>query len=145
MSCRFPGDSSPGSACFTGPRNAAATRSSTAPCAGLRAGKPQAFFDDEFRTPLDYRTAARALIRLAEVNASGIVHVSGTERVSRFELMSRVARAMGLDTRLVQANKQSDANFAEPRPEDVSLESSRLAELLPDLDRTSIEASVADL
>ena len=111
-------------------------------CSGLRAGKPQAIFDDEFRTPLDYRTAARALIRLAEVNASGIVHVSGTERVSRFELMNRVAQAMGLDTTLVQSNKQSDANFAEPRPEDVSLESSRLAELLPDLDRTSIEEAI---
>ncbi len=111
-------------------------------CFALRAGKPQAFFDDEFRTPLDYRTAARALIRLAEVAASGIVHVAGAERVSRYELMRRVAQAMGLDARLVQANKRADANLAEPRPEDVSLQSSRLIELLPDIDRPSIEASV---
>ena len=100
-------------------------------CTALRAGKPQAFFDDEFRTPLDYRTAARSLIRLAEVNASGIVHVAGAERVSRFELMHRVAQAMGLDLGLIQANKRSDANFAEPRPADVSLESSRLTKICP--------------
>jgi dTDP-4-dehydrorhamnose reductase len=114
-------------------------------CSALRAGKPQVFFDDEFRTPLDYRTAARALIRLAEVDASGTVHVSGTERVSRYELMRRVAQAMGLDVRLVQANKQSDVNLAEPRPADASLESSRLAELLPELDRPSIEEVVGAL
>jgi dTDP-4-dehydrorhamnose reductase len=110
-------------------------------CSALRAGKPQTFFDDEYRTPLDYRTAARALVRLAEVNASGIVHVSGAERVSRYELMRRVAQAMGLDVGLVQANKRCDANLAEPRPEDVSLDSSRLIELLPDIERPSLEAS----
>jgi dTDP-4-dehydrorhamnose reductase len=114
-------------------------------CSALRAGKPQAFFDDEFRTPLDYRTAARALIRLAEVDASGIVHVAGTERVSRYELMRRAAQAMGLDLGLVQANKQADANLPEPRPEDASLESLRLNELLPDLGRPSIERAVAEL
>ncbi|MGO9601714.1 MAG: SDR family oxidoreductase [Isosphaeraceae bacterium] len=111
-------------------------------CTALRAGKPQAFFDDEFRTPMDYRTAARSLIRLAEVNASGIVHVAGAERVSRFELMRRVAQAMGLDLGLIHANERNDANLAEPRPEDASLESSRLIELLPDLDRLSIEEAV---
>jgi len=107
--------------------------------AGLKAGQPQVFFEDEFRTPLDYATAARALIRLAETAAVGVVHVAGRERVSRYELMLRVASALGLQTSLVRANRKSDFTLAEPRPADVSLDSSRLGSLLPDLDRPSIE------
>ncbi len=110
--------------------------------ASLRAGEPQVFFEDEFRTPLDYATAARILIRLAEKQAGGIVHVAGRERVSRYELMQRVARALGLDPDLVRANRQQDADLAEPRPADVSLESSLLDSLLPDLDRPSIEMAL---
>jgi dTDP-4-dehydrorhamnose reductase len=110
--------------------------------AGLRAGQSQVFFEDEFRTPLDYATAARALIRLAEAHAQGIVHVAGRERVSRYQLMQRVARALELDPGLVRANRREDANLAEPRPADVSLETSRLDSLLPDLDRPSIETTM---
>jgi dTDP-4-dehydrorhamnose reductase len=110
--------------------------------ASLRAGAPQVFFEDEFRTPLDYATAARTLIRLAENQAGGMVHVAGRERVSRYELMQRAARALGLDPDLVRANRRQDARLAEPRPADVSLETSRLASLLPDLDRPSIETAL---
>ncbi len=113
--------------------------------ASLGAGRPQAFFEDEFRTPLDYATAARILIRLAENQASGIVHVAGRERVSRYELMQRAARVLGLDPDLVRANRLEDAEFAEPRPADVSLDTSRLASLLPDLDRPSIETALQRL
>ena len=105
----------------------------------LSAGQPQVFFEDEFRTPLDYATAARALIRLAETEAQGIVHVAGRERVSRYELMLRVAGALGLEASLVRANRKADLTLTEPRPADVSLDTSRLDSLLPDLDRPSIE------
>ena len=46
----------------------------------LRRGEPRAFFEDEFRTPLDYRTAAEVLALLAESDAVGILHVGGRER-----------------------------------------------------------------
>ena len=104
--------------------------------------EPQVFFEDEFRTPIDYATAARTLIRLAENQAGGMVHVAGRERVSRYELMQRAARALGLDPDLVRANRRQDARLAEPRPADVSLDTSRLASLLPDLDRPSIETAL---
>jgi dTDP-4-dehydrorhamnose reductase len=105
----------------------------------LRVGRPQRFFDDEFRTPLDYGTAARILVRLAESRATGIVHVAGRERVSRFGLMQRVARALGLDTRQIGSSHLADVAFAEPRPVDVSLDTSRLESVLPGLVRPSIE------
>jgi dTDP-4-dehydrorhamnose reductase len=110
--------------------------------AGLRAGQPQVFFEDEFRTPLDFATAALALFRLAESEAHGIVHVGGRERVSRFELMLRAAVAMELDTGLIRANRKADLTLVEPRPTDLSLDTSRLDSLLPDLDRPSIERAL---
>ena len=71
------------------------------------------------------------------------MHVGGRERVSRFALMQRVARARGLDPALVRANRLADAPGPEPRPADVSLDTGRLAALLPDLARPSIEEAVA--
>ena len=82
------------------------------------------------------------MIRLAENQVGGMVHVAGRERVSRYELMQRAARALGLDPDLVRANRRQDTRLAEPRPADVSLETSRLASLLPDLDRPSIETAL---
>jgi dTDP-4-dehydrorhamnose reductase len=107
-------------------------------------GEPQSFFEDEFRTPLDYRTAATVLVRLAESEETGIVHVGGCERLSRFELMRRVARACGRDPSLIRPNRRADRPFPEPRPADVSLDTTRLANLFPDLDRPSVEAALSD-
>jgi dTDP-4-dehydrorhamnose reductase len=113
--------------------------------ARLRAGEPQAFFADEYRTPLHYATAAQALILLAEREARGIVHVGGRERLSRYELMLRVARVLEIDSSLVQANRRRDVPAAEPRPADLSLDTSRLSSLLPELDRPPIETSIGQV
>ncbi len=110
--------------------------------AGLHAGEPQTFFEDEFRTPLHLSTAAAILIRLAEADASGLYHVAGTERVSRFELMKRAATALGLDPGLVRSNRRCDVALPEPRPADVSLDTTRLASTFPELVRPTIEESL---
>jgi dTDP-4-dehydrorhamnose reductase len=110
--------------------------------AALRAGRPQTFFHDEYRTPLDYRTSAQTLVELVRSDFEGIVHVGGRERLSRLEFMTRAARAFGLDESLVSGNSRTEVVFAEPRPADVSLNTARLADVLPDLDRPLIEEAV---
>jgi dTDP-4-dehydrorhamnose reductase len=107
--------------------------------ADLRAGTPRSFFEDEFRTPLDYVTAASILVRLAESEATGILHAAGGERVSRFEMMRRAAAALGADSELVRANRRADAPAPEPRPADVSLDTSRLRSLFPHIVLPTIE------
>ena len=111
--------------------------------AALQAGATQTFFVDEFRTPLHFALAADDLARLVESDQVGLLHVAGAERISRFDLMRRVAAASGLDPGLVLGNRQAEATFPEPRPADVSLDSSRLAALWPGLPRPSIEESLA--
>lgn len=111
--------------------------------AGLRRGEPQTFFEDEFRTPLDLATVAAILVGLAESDVTGLIHVAGRERVSRYDLVRRVVSALGVDPALVRANRQSEITFPEPRPVDVSLDTSRLAAVLPGVPRPTIEEAVA--
>jgi dTDP-4-dehydrorhamnose reductase len=108
----------------------------------MRRGEPRAFFEDEFRTPLDYRTAADALAQLVESDAVGIVHVGGRERLSRLELMQRGAAVLGIDPDLVRPGRLADVSLPEPRPADASLDTSRLAAIVPGLNRPSIEAAL---
>jgi dTDP-4-dehydrorhamnose reductase len=108
----------------------------------MRIGQSQAFFEDEYRTPLDLRTAAEILVRLAEGELSGLIHVAGRERVSRFELMRRAATALGLDPSLVTPSRQSKARLPEPRPADVSMDTTRLASSFPGLERPTIEQAL---
>jgi dTDP-4-dehydrorhamnose reductase len=110
--------------------------------AALRSGRTQTLFDDEYRTPIDLASAARVLVRLAEARTTGLIHVAGTERMSRFELIRRAASALSLDTELVLANHRADVVLPEPRPADVSLDTSRLAALVPDLRRPTIEQAL---
>lgn len=92
----------------------------------LRAGRPRGYFEDEYRTPLPYAAAAASLTALIEARAEGLVHVGGEQRMSRYALMRQVARSLGLDASPLRANRQADAPGAEPRPADVSLDTSRL-------------------
>jgi dTDP-4-dehydrorhamnose reductase len=110
--------------------------------AALARGERRSFFQDEFRTPLDYRSAAEIIARLIESDATGIVHVGGRERLSRFELMHRAAIARGIDPDLICPTRQADSSSLEPRPADVSLDTTRLASLFPDLAPPDLEAAL---
>jgi dTDP-4-dehydrorhamnose reductase len=111
--------------------------------AALKSGMPLAFFTDELRTPLHYASASRILIRLAASETGGLIHVGGPERLSRYELMRRVAAVLGIDPHLVQPNLRADVPLLEPRPADVSLNSSRLIAQFPDLAPPQIEETLS--
>ncbi|MGE3171869.1 MAG: NAD(P)-dependent oxidoreductase [Planctomycetota bacterium] len=101
----------------------------------LAAGRPLSLFTNEYRTPLHARDAARALVDLvlAEPRAgAGLRHVTGPERVSRWEFAQRLCAAHGLPGGRLHAAECQDAL----RPRDVSLlgevPGRSLAEMLAD-------------
>ncbi|TDJ73282.1 MAG: NAD-dependent epimerase/dehydratase family protein [Planctomycetota bacterium] len=102
--------------------------------AAVDRGEDPPLFVDEWRTPLEVQNAAAALVELLHTGASGILHVAGSSRVSRYELGLAVLRAMGLPEAeavgLVRATHVADASASELRPRDVSLETSRASGLL---------------
>ena len=109
----------------------------------VRSGQRRSLFVDEYRTPLDYETAAEILIRLLEApSIGGVVHVAGTERLSRLDLYRRLAGPGGFDPGMLIGNRLADVPGDEPRAADASLDTSRLAALLPDLERPTIEAGL---
>ena len=101
--------------------------------AALRAGQPLRLFSDEYRTPVWLADAARAVIGLARSGLTGVIHVSGPQRLSRYELIARCADLLGLPARHLVAISRRDVAAAEPRPADLSLDGRRFAEAFPQL------------
>lgn len=99
----------------------------------LRCGEPLRLFEDEYRTPAWLGDAARALIGLARSARTGLIHVPGPERLSRYELIARCAALLDLREAKLERASRLDVQSAEPRPRDLSLDGSRLRKLCPEL------------
>lgn len=97
--------------------------------AALERGETARLFGDEFRTPLDVRLAARALLELAHGDAAGLLHVAGPERLSRFELGELSLRPTD-DVGKLQLTRSADLDLHPPRPADVSLDCGRARRIL---------------
>ncbi len=97
----------------------------------LREHRTITLFEDEWRTPLSLATAVQALVALAMADVTGILHVGGPERLSRFEMGSRLADALGADASVIRVGHREDVPAPEPRPCDVSLDSGRWRRLFP--------------
>ena len=90
----------------------------------LREGKELNLFIDEFRTPVSGETAAKGLL-LALETTSGILHLGGKERISRYDFVQLMAEVFNLPTDTIKPCRQQDVKMAAPRPADVSLDSTK--------------------
>ncbi len=62
----------------------------------LQAGAPIRLFTDEFRCPIWVESLAAALVELAGVEYSGVLHIAGAQALSRYAFGCRLARFYGL-------------------------------------------------
>lgn len=90
----------------------------------LRTGKPLRLFADEWRTPLGLPTAASALWELLLGDISGLLHLGGPQRLSRYDMGLSLAKHLGMDAAAILPSVRADVPAPEPRPRDVSLDSS---------------------
>ena len=97
--------------------------------AALRSGEPLRLFTDEYRTPVWLADAARALIGLARSELTGVIHVTGPERLSRFEMIERFVRLVGVADAKLETASRLTVNAPETRPAALSLDGARLARL----------------
>ena len=93
--------------------------------AGLRGASGVTMFEDEFRSALYVRDAVDGLLRIARQKTTGIYHLAGPERLSRYEFAVRYARSFELDPGRVHPARQADAGGPIFRPPDVSLDISK--------------------
>lgn len=114
--CRMPlmfGDPGPSASCFFQTMKEA-----------LKEGRELKLFTDEIRTPVSASTAAHGLLMAVE-KVNGLIHLGGTERISRYNFGLLMMDALGIpEARLVRC-LQKDVPLSAPRPLDASLDSSK--------------------
>lgn len=109
----------------------------------LRSGRPLRLFVDEWRTPLALVTAAEALVGAAQSDFEGLLHLGGPERMSRYEMGSRLAKHLGCpQAQLTEATRDS-VEAPEPRPRDTSLDSTLWRQAFPTIGWLGYEESLA--
>jgi dTDP-4-dehydrorhamnose reductase len=94
-----------------------------------RDGRTLTLFTDEFRCPIAAVITARAIWELLHQRASGIYHLAGAERLSRYEIGSLLAaRHPELQPKLVPGFRRYFPG--PPRPPDTSLNCGKIQSLL---------------
>jgi dTDP-4-dehydrorhamnose reductase len=95
-----------------------------------RTGKQVHLFTDELRCPVWVESLAAAVIELAGMNYTGVLHVAGTQSLSRYEFGLRVLRFHGIDPDpgLVIPTRSRESGLH--RPLDCTLDCSRARALL---------------
>jgi dTDP-4-dehydrorhamnose reductase len=80
--------------------------------ATLHAGQTVRAPTFEFRNPIDVGTLASILVELAGREAAGIFHVGASDKMSRYELARRLARALGASPGMVEPQDEPIAGRA---------------------------------
>ena len=97
---------------------------------GLRSGKELTLFKDVFYTPILIDAAARAVHELVNLKASGIFHMVGDERISKYEFGLKIAKEFKLDAVLIKSGLLADQLSLIQRPHDMSLSNQKISALL---------------
>lgn len=91
----------------------------------LRAGKRVSLFTDEFRSPIPAGVTARAVWELAMQKATGLFHLAGAERLSRFDIGKLIVARTPEFAPQLNAESLRTYNGA-PRPPDVSFNCAKI-------------------
>jgi dTDP-4-dehydrorhamnose reductase len=94
-----------------------------------RAGRTLPLFEDEFRCPIPAQETARATWDLLAAGATGVLHVAGSERLSRLEIGRLLAARHQDGEARIEATSLRTYQGA-PRSPDTSLDSSKAEAIL---------------
>jgi dTDP-4-dehydrorhamnose reductase len=78
--------------------------------------KPVRAFDDMFTTPTLADDAAYALLKIVELQRTGIYHIAGPDFISRYEFAVKLAQVFGFDKKLVIPVKSASLKMPAQRP-----------------------------
>lgn len=90
----------------------------------LKRGEKANLFYDEYRSACGAKSIAEGILKLLHTGEN-IIHLAGSEKLSRYDFGIKAAEAFGLDKSLLQSLSQKDIKMAAPRPADVSLDISK--------------------
>ena len=88
----------------------------------LRCEKRIEVVDDHFNSPTLADNLAEALLEMVEKDLSGTYHTAGSERISRYEFVAKIAKIFDLDMHLIKPIKMRELKtWVAKRPRDSSL------------------------
>ena len=108
----------------------------------ILAHEPLKLFEDEWRTPLSLRHAARLICDIATTELHGLYHLAGQTRVSRYEFGCLLAKALGQTPENIQPCSRDTITFPEPRGRDLSLNTRKLAKACPAIETIDLHESI---
>jgi dTDP-4-dehydrorhamnose reductase len=89
---------------------------------GLRDRQTLRVVYDHINSPTFADNLARAIHKAIERNSQGMLHIAGSEKISRFDFARRVARRFDLDESLLIPVQMKDLSWVARRPRDSSLD-----------------------
>lgn len=106
----------------------------------LTAGQELTCPSDQVSSPSYGPDVARAVVDLAEREASGLIHVAGPEVIGRVEFARILADGFGLDRDRIAGKTTAEMGQGAPRPLQGGLLTTRLGRILPGVMRPMAEA-----
>lgn len=87
-------------------------------------------YSDVFFTPMALQHVCEILINLVSQKASGVIHLGGSERISKYNFGLKIAEYFELSTKHIKPILLSAVNNVAQRPHEMSLASNRLSQYL---------------
>jgi len=87
----------------------------------LRKGEAIRCADDQISTPTFVGDLAHGIIRIAELGKTGLYHIAGSERTSRFDFARKIAEAFNLEGSGISPVSTSELYQTAARPLDTTL------------------------
>lgn len=97
---------------------------------GLRGKRYLKMFTDVYFTPIFTNGLVKALVGMYRKEFSGIYHVGGGKRCSKFAFGQEIARTFGIDECYIQPSSIDDVGLGAPRPYDASLDNTKISQAL---------------
>lgn len=94
----------------------------------IQQGIKAPLFYDEYRCVCGARSISEGILSLLE-HHTGIIHLAGREKLSRYDFGMKAVNAFNLDVSLVERCSQKDVKMSARRPPDVSLNISKALRL----------------
>jgi dTDP-4-dehydrorhamnose reductase len=96
----------------------------------LESKKEISVLNDQFTSPTYVPNLSKMLIEVATKQITGILHLAGATRISRYKLAEMIADKLNLDKTMLKPIKMADMKWKAQRPKDSSLDVSLATEIL---------------
>jgi len=91
---------------------------------------------DQFTSPTYVPNLSNMLIEVAKRQITGVIHLAGATRISRYNLAELIANKLSLEKKLLIPTKTDEMNWIAQRPKDSSLDVSLATEILNEKPQT---------